>query len=603
MREVNQTSPPPDPFLQQCFPGVSFGAGVQAIRAGSITIGAGTCIGDNAWLNACESTPHAPSITIGKKVLVGRRSMISSASPVSIGDYCVLAPDVYVSNADHGYQDIGTPILQQPVPKVGPLVIEENCWLGIHVVVTGNLTIGRGSVVAANSVVLEDVPPFSVVAGTPARIVRMYNPITTNWDKMHSPEQVERMLDLRKEYPCPTRAELHAKLTEHCTMPQVPSIVAGNCVHLDDRIASQQSSRTTLEINHQHEASMPISNMPFILELLKQGQFERAYKECEQSLLTQPNDAMIRFAKVLSLDGLGRQEEAVAFAKKFLAEDPSNAQIRDYLASVAEEAMRSSNVASNISVTANVNTSGNNGAVASIRNNFYGSVLLNPTTLANIAASIETWDRIIGFHNLLATDEYVAYLDVWYKECLSRFGKHWFYLDIVNVLFAASKTLAPRNYLEIGVRRGRSVCTVARGNPSVNIFAFDMWQVNYAGMENPGPDFVSAELKKHGHTGRLSFVNGNSHETLPQFFRQNPGLELDMITVDGDHSEQGALQDLEDVIPHLAIGGVLVFDDIAHPAHPFLLKVWKTAIGRHPELSSFEFVESGYGVAFAIRNR
>lgn len=248
-------------------------------------------------------------------------------------------------------------------------------------------------------------------------------------------------------------------------------------------------------------------------------------------------------------------------------------------------------------------TEGGSGSVHHIGQDFYGKVILNPLTLVNIAKSQESWMEILAFHGSLATDTYVHYLDQWYKECFNRFGSHWHYLDIVNVLYAASKTVKPRNYLEIGVRRGRSVCTVARGCSSVNIFAFDMWLQNYAGMENPGPNFVKSELAKHGHQGGLQFINGNSHQTLPAFFQMNPNLQFDMITVDGDHTENGALQDLEDVIPHLAIGGVLVFDDIAHHLHPYLLSVWKTAMNRHPELSSHEFTESGYGVAFAIRNR
>jgi hypothetical protein len=134
--------------------------------------------------------------------------------------------------------------------------------------------------------------------------------------------------------------------------------------------------------------------------------------------------------------------------------------------------------------------------------NFYGSVMLNPGTLAQLATAQETWQDILGFHHLLASDEYVQYLDAWYREGVTRFGKYWFYLDIVSVLYAAARCMQPRNYLEIGVRRGRSACTVARACPTVDIAAFDMWIPGYAGMENPGADFVRAELKRHGHTGQ-----------------------------------------------------------------------------------------------------
>ncbi|MEM9696916.1 MAG: class I SAM-dependent methyltransferase [Myxococcota bacterium] len=232
---------------------------------------------------------------------------------------------------------------------------------------------------------------------------------------------------------------------------------------------------------------------------------------------------------------------------------------------------------------------------------FYGSSRLTPTTLAQLAAAEETWAEILAFHDQLATDRYVSYVDGFYRECSRRFGRHWFYLDIVNVLYAAAKALQPKAYLEIGVRRGRSACTVARACPAVDMVACDMWQPGYAGMANPGPAFVEAELRKHGHRGEVHFLNGDSHRVLPEIFDLNPSLRFDLITVDGDHTEAGAMADLRDVLPRLNVGGVIVFDDIAHPAHPYLARVWRQAVAEDPGLVSYEFGEIGYGVAFAIR--
>ncbi len=233
--------------------------------------------------------------------------------------------------------------------------------------------------------------------------------------------------------------------------------------------------------------------------------------------------------------------------------------------------------------------------------NFYGKVALTAQSLADFISSSSTWEQLLSFHHQLATDEYVHYVDNLYRHGRSKFGSSWKYFDITNVVFGTSLLLQPTNYLEIGVRRGRSVCCAAKGNPSVNIVACDMWMQNYAGIPNPGPEFVTEELARLGFKGKLDFVNGNSHETLPQLFAANPGLTFDMITVDGDHSAEGALQDLEDVEPRLNKGGVIVFDDISHPSHPYLLDVWQAFLAKRPYMRSFEFKDLGYGVAFAIK--
>jgi len=221
--------------------------------------------------------------------------------------------------------------------------------------------------------------------------------------------------------------------------------------------------------------------------------------------------------------------------------------------------------------------------------------------LIQFATSPQAWKEILSFHSLLASDDYVARQDSFYRSSIAQYGEFWWYLDIVNVLFAASRKIKPKNYLEIGVRRGRSVCVVARGNPEINIIGFDMWIPEYAGMDNPGSDFVRFELNKHGFKGNVTFVDGDSHVTVPHYFSQNPQEMFDLITVDGDHSEEGAFDDLLNVIPHLNVGGILVFDDIAHPTHPYLLGVWKKTLSMFPNLFGYEYSESGYGVAFAIR--
>jgi acetyltransferase-like isoleucine patch superfamily enzyme/predicted O-methyltransferase YrrM len=202
----------------------------------------------------------------------------------------------------------------------------------------------------------------------------------------------------------------------------------------------------------------------------------------------------------------------------------------------------------------------------------------------------------------LEHDAYTQYLRHFYAEGRERFGADWRYADIVTVLLCLSDLIRPHDYLEIGVRRGRSACAVASRAPECRMDLFDMWVNNYAGMSNPGPVLVAAELAKVGHKpGLTRFIDGDSHQTLPAHFAAHPDAAYDLITVDGDHSLDGAAQDLFDVLPRLRIGGAVVFDDIAHPAHPELWMLWQRMVVEDPRFSSFSYREAGYGVGFAIR--
>jgi len=200
----------------------------------------------------------------------------------------------------------------------------------------------------------------------------------------------------------------------------------------------------------------------------------------------------------------------------------------------------------------------------------------------------------------LEPDEYTKYLSEYYEEGLQRFGGDWIYADIVTTLLCLSEIIKPNNYLEIGVRRGRSAAAVALKSVNCKMEFFDIWMENYAGMDNPGPEFVTRELSKIGHKGVKNFHNGNSHITLKDFLMKDKSL-FDLITVDGDHSYAGATEDLCDVLPRLKIGGAIVFDDINHPKHPYLRDVWRKLIQNDSRYTSCEIEDLGYGIAFAIR--
>jgi acetyltransferase-like isoleucine patch superfamily enzyme len=213
-------------LLEEHFPGVAFGNGVQVIGLSTTEIGSGACVSDQVWLNDClrDGTQR---IKIGHYTLLGRGSMISTAGRLEIADFCLLGPGVFVSDADHVFEDPFQPVLQQGATTGRSVIVEENCWLGMHAKIFGDLVIGRGSVVAGGSIVRESVPCFSVVAGSPARIVKMYDFETGAWMAVRSQAEAEEMLDRRRVHSPPEREAYRETLHRNYRIGPIDPIIAG----------------------------------------------------------------------------------------------------------------------------------------------------------------------------------------------------------------------------------------------------------------------------------------------------------------------------------------------------------------------------------------
>jgi predicted O-methyltransferase YrrM len=232
---------------------------------------------------------------------------------------------------------------------------------------------------------------------------------------------------------------------------------------------------------------------------------------------------------------------------------------------------------------------------------FYGGAVVGATTIGARAVEPLLVDGVVREACERDPDAYVEYVQAFAVAGRSAAGSVWRYADIATVLAAAAELLTPQSYLEIGVRRGRSLCVVVSRMPACNVVGVDLWNEGYAGIENPGPEHVRKKAAAAGHRGSLELLSGSSHQVLPRLFRDRPRLDFDLITVDGDHTRRGAARDLRTVLPRLRIGGALVFDDISHPAHPYLHDVWAQVVERDRRYATWTFDDVGYGVAVAVR--
>ena len=232
----------------------------------------------------------------------------------------------------------------------------------------------------------------------------------------------------------------------------------------------------------------------------------------------------------------------------------------------------------------------------------YEPHIAGTSTFSNLIMDANTTRTVLEvFKKLTPGEASLESVIDFYNKGLERFGDDWKYADISTAVCVFSKFLDVENYLEIGVRRGRSMSVFASQSPKADIYGFDMWVEDYAGSENPGEELVREELSKFNYQGKLVLIDGDSKKTIPNFFRENNDLYFDMITVDGDHSIGGAVRDLKNVVDRLKIGGVLIFDDISSQEHPYLREVWEKHIKKKDNMYSYEYGEIGLGVAFAIR--
>ncbi len=142
----------------------------------SIHIGDGCIFGPYTSLSAGVSPGDArdhPVVRIGDRCLIGKGSGIVGHQSVEIGDDVWTGHHVYITDANHGYEDLDVPIGLQ-FAAARPVRIGSASWIGHGAIVLGGVTIGSHVVIGAGSVVTDDVPDYSVAVGNPARVIRRY---------------------------------------------------------------------------------------------------------------------------------------------------------------------------------------------------------------------------------------------------------------------------------------------------------------------------------------------------------------------------------------------------------------------------------------------
>lgn len=136
--------------------------------------GGGIHIGDHASVQRFSifETIRGGSISIGQHTHIQSGCNLTAAlGNIRIGSHVQLAPRCALYPYQHGVSDLTIPIAQQPILSKGDILIEDDAWLGVGVIVMDGVTIGRGAVIGAGAVVTKDVPPLAIAVGAPAKVV------------------------------------------------------------------------------------------------------------------------------------------------------------------------------------------------------------------------------------------------------------------------------------------------------------------------------------------------------------------------------------------------------------------------------------------------
>ena len=165
---------------------IKFGKNVEVRNPQYISVGDNVFFDEGVELCVNKTIADiTPQLQIGHGVVLGKYNRIGCDNKIVIGNNALFAPNVHISDRNHGYENIDLPIKGQPITTKGPVVIGEDSWLGFGCQIMSGVTIGKHCIVSAGAVVVKDVPDYSIVGGIPARILKRYNIKTHSWEKVY----------------------------------------------------------------------------------------------------------------------------------------------------------------------------------------------------------------------------------------------------------------------------------------------------------------------------------------------------------------------------------------------------------------------------------
>ncbi len=146
---------------------------INCLSVNGITLGSKVTIGTNALIRPTGKYGGelGMGLIVGDNSNIGPFAYIGCSGMITIGSNVMISPRVSIYAENHNFSRTDISMKEQGVTRED-VVIEDNCWIAANSIVLAGVTIGKGSIVAAGSVVTKDVPPYSIVAGSPARVIK-----------------------------------------------------------------------------------------------------------------------------------------------------------------------------------------------------------------------------------------------------------------------------------------------------------------------------------------------------------------------------------------------------------------------------------------------
>jgi acetyltransferase-like isoleucine patch superfamily enzyme len=156
---------------------------VQFLGVNNIEIGTNCTIGENSTFTVNDRDDKKVRLKIGKNTYIGRNNFFSVGRYVKVGTYCIFGNNCSLICSDHIFDSPLTPYASSGNSYDKRIYVGVNCWFGHGVTVIGDVKIGHGCIIGANTLITKNIPPFSMVVGNPARIIKTFNFGTNKWDK------------------------------------------------------------------------------------------------------------------------------------------------------------------------------------------------------------------------------------------------------------------------------------------------------------------------------------------------------------------------------------------------------------------------------------